>query len=320
MAAHLRTEQAGGDATPVSAAIPRCPPRPRRCHRVRRLQRRRHRRRRHRGHHHVGRPDHGACVEHHRPAAALAVVVGEHGLLGWWEDGHWVQAEAGQSAPFTAGDEYTLIRLDEPSSTATATALGDPDEFCGTPQVDLEPPFPDPTGGAEHISPIAVHGVADPRPRPVTVLDPGAAVYRDAAADVLHDLGVDDARPRLAQVVRADLSGDGTDEVLVVAERLAQPDAVMGEPGDYSVLFLRQRRRRRGAHARSSRSTSRKPRARSPRPTSSSSRVAALADLNGDGTLEVVVQQRYYEGASTAVRTPKPDGSLEEVLGAGCGV
>ena len=254
-----------------------------------------------------------------RPAAALAVVVGEHGLLGWWEDGHWVQAEAGQSAPFTAGDEYTLIRLDEPSSTATATALGDPDEFCGTPQVDLEPPFPDPAGGAEHISPIAVHGVADPRPRPVTVLDPGAAVYRDAAADVLHDLGVDDADPRLAQVVRADLSGDGTDEVFVVAERLAQPDAVMGEPGDYSVLFLR-RVVDGEVHTQVLEEYVKEAEGEEPSPYILSSRVAALADLNGDGTLEVVVQQRYYEGASTAVRTPKPDGSLEEVLGAGCGV
>jgi hypothetical protein len=148
------------------------------------------------------------------------------------------------------------------------------------------------------------------------MLDPDAAVYEQAAADVLEDLGIEDSDPEVVQVVRADLSGDGSDEVLVVTEQMAHPEAAMGEPGDYSVLFLRQlvdgevettvveEHRTTGDVG----------------PYILSFRVGNVVDLNGDDVLEVVIESLYYEGAGTGVYELSPTGELFEVLVGGCGL
>ena len=66
------------------------------------------------------------------------------------------------------------------------------------------------------------------------------AAYVQAAVAALADLGVDDPSPELVQLLRTDFEGDGVDEVLIVAERLSDPDTLFAQPGDYSVLLLRQ--------------------------------------------------------------------------------
>ena len=254
-----------------------------------------------------------------KAAVPLAIVIGGQGMLGWWDGGQWVQAKEGESTPFTPGETYTLVELDGSSSSARATALRDQEEFCGTPQVDFSPSFPEPTtGGVDDLDPIAVHGVGDVQPRRATLLDTGTAVYRDAAREVLAGLGIHDDEPELAQVVRADLSGDGTDEVLVVAERLADPATAQGEPGDYSVLFLRQVVD--GEVRTTVLDHFYKEPAEEPSIYILVHRISGIVDLNGDGVLEVVTEEQYYEGSSTAVRALQPDGTLTEVIVAGCGV
>ncbi len=48
--------------------------------------------------------------------------------------------------------------------------------------------------------------------------------------------------------------------------------------------------------------------------------VAAVADLNGDGTMEIVVDAVYYEGSgTTAYEYIDDDLGPQPVLGGGCG-
>ena len=56
-----------------------------------------------------------------------------------------------------------------------------------------------------------------------------------------------------------------------------------------------------------------------PSPYLLSSRVAAIADLNGDGRMEIALAQHYYEGSSTVVFELGVDGTAKEVLSIGCG-
>ena len=122
--------------------------------------------------------------------------------------------------------------------------------------------------------------------------------------------GLMNAQALIAQTVRADLDGDGTDEVIVVAEPASEesrvwglvflrrivdgrvvsqpvwesflPDAATGAEAGYKSLF----------------------------------RVGAVADLNGDGSMEVVIESRW----ATHVYAAFDDGTLREVLSGGCRV
>jgi hypothetical protein len=44
-----------------------------------------------------------------------------------------------------------------------------------------------------------------------------------------------------------------------------------------------------------------------------------VADVNGDGTLEVALSTQYWESSSTGLLEVGDDGTLGEVLSASCG-
>jgi hypothetical protein len=241
-------------------------------------------------------------------------IVGREGVLGTWSGSAWVQWEAGATPP--DGDEYRVVRLADPVTTVVGSATIMPCGAAdGVPSVEVGI---EPSSGLLTPTPIAVAGVPDPRPRPVEVLDPAAPTYQEAAAAVVADLGIDDPAPQVSQVVRSDLDGDGTTEVVIAAHRLTDPGSLYGEPGDYAVTFLR---RVVGGEIQTTVLASS---VVEPRPEYgpfvSAYPVSGFADLNGDGRMEIVLNGRYYEGASTVVHELRPDGSAPKVLEAGCGV
>jgi len=245
------------------------------------------------------------------------VAVALEGVLGWWDGQAWVRADSGARLPARGGEKYRIVRLDEPITTATGSA---PNEGCELDDndvgVDVGITHPDDRLAP---TPVAVSGVAEPRPRAVVLLDPQAEVYRTAAAAVLADLGIEDADPDVVQVVRSDLEGDGIDEVLVAVQRLSDPETLFAADGDYSVVFVR---RVVGGEVKTSvlaQSNAPDPQLPDQTPFVDVLRISALADLNGDGRMEVVLDGSYYEGSSTVVYEAEPDGRLVEVLRAGCG-
>ena len=157
-------------------------------------------------------------------------------------------------------------------------------------------------------------GPAELQPRPVEVLDPAAEVYRAAAAEVGASLGVAAPQPRVTQVVRADLDGDGTAEVVVAAEQLADPESPLATPGEWAALFVR---RVVGGEVRTTVVAS-SVTTEETAPFIELFWTAAVADLNGDGDMEIVVNDRYYEGTGTTVFDDAV-GTPTEVLTAGCG-
>jgi hypothetical protein len=54
-------------------------------------------------------------------------------------------------------------------------------------------------------------------------------------------------------------------------------------------------------------------------PSPDRSRVIAIADLNGDGTMEVAIGSVYWESAGVSVYE-FAGGALHEVMSSGCGV
>jgi hypothetical protein len=245
------------------------------------------------------------------------LIVGPESVAGWWSGGEWVDANGGVSqVPVKGGESYKLVRLGDPIVTAAGSAAKEGCETNpGTAKIDIpglvrkfsdgEPP------------PIAISGVNDPRPRAVEILNPQSKLYKDAAARLLKERGIDDPDADVVQVVKADLDDDGKNEVIVVAERLADPESLFARVGDYSIVFARRVVAERLATTVVEEYI---PVARPDEtPFITSQRVAAIADLNGDGRMELALSGRYYEGAGVNFHELKGDGTIPEVLRSGCG-
>ena len=250
-------------------------------------------------------------------AVAVTVVLGPESVAGWWDGEDWVVAEKGPSeVPVEGGETYTVVRLAAPLVTASGSAAK---EGCETNPGSsiVEVPGLERVFGQEEPPPLAVSGVETPRPRDVEILSPASNVYRQAAAEVVKNQGLNDPDVQVVQVVRADMDGDGKDEVIVVAERLTDKQGLFAQAGDYSFVFVRRLVDEVPVTTVVSESIpSTEP---DSTPFINSQRVAAIADLNGDGRMELAVSLRYYEGAGMNFYEMERGGTFPEVLRSGCG-
>jgi hypothetical protein len=234
-------------------------------------------------------------------------------LLGGWSKGGWLEDKVVASL-LRGGEKYRFYSLNGEVGVGTGglpAPLGSEDEPCHD---TLAVSFPAAPEGREGL--VAVAGSFDALPRVPKLLSTEQQVYKDAAAAILREKGI--ARPdvRLTQVIRVDLDGDGSEEVLVSATRYARGLSAAAAPGDYSLVFLRRLVKDRvvtnliegdffpkgvqfgapGEH-----------------------RLGGVLDLNGDGVMEIVLFGRYYEGDWVAAYRVDGD-KIIKILTAGCGV
>jgi hypothetical protein len=236
-------------------------------------------------------------------------IVGPTGVIGAWSGSEWLPRPDGEQPG--AGLEYTVLGIGDASGTVPGEAVG---EDCpaqrATSEVDVGVDLEADSGGGP--PPIAVAGVAEPQPRAIEQFDTGSPTYQQAAAEVAAGLGATTA-PSLTQVLRADLDGNGTDEVVVAAEHISDVEGLSPSAGDWSIVFLR-RVAGNGAAA----------------DVLASSvvgaggggleriQVATVADLNGDDTMEVALNGRSSTGEWTSIHALDESGAPSEVLRAGC--
>lgn len=231
-------------------------------------------------------------------------------LLGGWSKGAWLSDKAAASL-LRGGDPYRFYSL----AGELGRALGNPPQAMDTPCQDtLEVTFANPPRIQSDV--VAVRASFNPLPRKPKVLSTEQQVYKDATAAILREKGIAEPQVRLTQVIRVDLDGDGTEEVLVSATHYARGLSSRASPGDYSLVFLRRLLNGRlltrviegdffpkglkfgaaGEH-----------------------RVAAVLDLNGDGVMEIVLIGRYYEGDWVAAYRLEGD-KVVKIFTTGCGV
>lgn len=132
----------------------------------------------------------------------------------------------------------------------------------------------------------------------------------------LARLGITYPQPNVTQAVRVDLAGNGSDEVLLAVSRVAEP-GTPARPVDYSVVLLRRVVEGSVDVVSVDRSI--------PDPTVTdvqfvdSVSVGAVADLNGDGRMEAIIERAQYEGRTAYAYEFDSTGGITAVLGAGCG-
>ena len=250
------------------------------------------------------------------PPPANGVLVASEGVLGWVIDGVLFANDNGV-APAAAGDEYRLLRPEGVTGTAVGSA---PELSC----IGLDTPFVDLGFSADswpYDFPIGVSGTWDLFPQAVEVMATENQTYKDITRDLVAQFGIDDPDPQLLQVLRVDLEGDGVDEVLVVAERLQGGGLAGAQAGDYSVVYLRK-----VIGDEVQQLVLRQSALQNLAPDEFGYlevfRVPAVADLDGDGQMEIVTQGFYYEGSWTEMWEYVENGQGEAVvaLSVGCGV
>jgi hypothetical protein len=234
-------------------------------------------------------------------------------LLGGWSKDGWLHDKTAARL-LRGGETYRFFSL----TGELGAALGSPPH----PFAEEGDPCHETLAVSFAASPVnagglvAVGGSFKALPRAPRLLSTGQQVYKDAAAAILRQKGITRPNVRLTQVIRVDLEGDGSEEVLVSATHYAQGLSSRASPGDYSLVILRRvvkgkvvtsliegdffaKRLEFGAPG--------------------EHRVGAVLDLNGDGVMEIVLFGRYYEGDWVTAYRLEGD-KIIKIFSAGCGV
>lgn len=239
------------------------------------------------------------------------VELGVGGVIGGVRDGRWVKDT--ETAPLFKGrDQYRLIGWKSGAAGQMLTG--------GKPEANVPcEEFYAVKFNSKISAGVAIGSAAawDPVPRVPAVLAANNATYRKIVGEVLRSKGITKPNAQIKQAYRVDLDGDGIDEVVLAATYFKGGHvSPRSAAGDYSFVLLRkvvdgtaqnviiagefiEKAVEFGAQ--------------------NEYKISALADLNGDGNMEIVVYSQYYEGNGASVY--EIDGaSATEVLTTGCGV
>jgi hypothetical protein len=233
------------------------------------------------------------------------------GIIGGVRDGKWIADK--DVAPMLKGrDEYRLVgwkgveagKMAYGSKPAAEVPC---EEFY---HVDLD---------SKMNSGIAMGSGAtwNPVPRVPAAISLTDATYRKIVGDVLRSKGITKPNAKIIQAYRVDLDGDGTEEVVLAATYFktgaVSPKAAVG---DYSFLMLRkivggkpQNIVIAGEFIKKTVEFG----------AVNEYGISSIADLNGDGNMEIVMRSQYYEGNGSVVYEVQ-GGKANEVLSTGCGV
>lgn len=238
------------------------------------------------------------------------------GLMGGVENGKFLDAVTTVSK-IPAQTKYKIfepgkVSVAEMIFTKPSNSMDVCDDFYGFGEADFNK--------TENSKGIAVGANAAwkiiPRqPEKINLSDPE---YKKAVSGALRAKGIVTKTIKLTQAFRIDLEGDGVEEVLIAATNYAGGVSSSAKKNEYSFILLRKVISGKARNiVVSGDFMTKKVDFGAP----SEYAISSIADLNGDGQMELVIYAQYYEGGSVEVFEMKA-GKLSSVktLNVGCGV
>jgi hypothetical protein len=235
--------------------------------------------------------------------------------VGWWAAGAWTAAAEGTAQPPATFTELSVIATELPGGARRHVTGFEPRpmECAGSEEPSIVVDSGLVASDSWGFRAIAVTADWDVQPRPVEVLAAAAELGDVQMAELVPPgMGADPSLGAVSQRIRADLDGDGSQEELITFEHHTATD--MGAAsGDFAVIALRRQR-----------------------PDGSSTLepllaeviespidvidpdVIAVADLNGDGVMEVVVAATHWEGLSVRVFDVRDGTPVQALLSGSC--
>lgn len=219
---------------------------------------------------------------------AIVPMASGYYLLGGAQNGKWLTAET--VAPLIPKrTEMVFVNLQGVvKNGASLNNTGEENGACPENKLmRLEP---------ENASGFAVGANAGWKLVPRTPQTIGVAnkTYRRAAADFLRTKGIARTKINLRQIFEIDLEGDGQAEILITGNFYQKGNMEAQTPGDYSFALLRKTVNGRVENILIDGEFFTRRDYYDPPNTR---RILAVADLNGDGRMEIVLDTHYYEGS-----------------------
>lgn len=242
-------------------------------------------------------------------------IMSSYYLLGGSQNGKWLTAEA--LAPRMKGTtKMTTLNLSGIRKTGVnLTNTGEEYGACIENTVfKFDPEVEADTEASLAVGENAKWNLVPRVPQEIAATD---KTYANIATAFLKTKGI--ARPKinLDQILQVDLEGDGRMEILMTGNFYKKGMTELPGAGDYSFALLRKivNGRARNVLIEGEFFT----RNRGDYSPPNERRIFAVADLNGDGKMEIVLDSTYYEGGSETVfeiTGGKPSRVLEVSCGA----
>lgn len=239
------------------------------------------------------------------------LIIARMGALGWWDGSQWVVAKDEGALPIVGGESYQVARIGIDAIVTGESQILLCEPFINNLGVNVDDPdllgdWPGPAG-------VAISAPWELQPHLFQAFDDDGT-YSAFAGTLLANRGLVVAKPVIKQLFRTDLEGDGINEVLVVAESFTQ--GFIPVAGDYSIAFLRKVVQGEAQTAVLGDSIVINPEGA----WLLGYTIGAVADLNGDGKMEIVLDTADLEGFGIAIwEYANDDLGPIQIMQTGCG-
>jgi len=227
------------------------------------------------------------------PAPIHAIVeMNEHCLIGGVREQKWVRAERFEKR-VASPLKFELYTLDGPAGEVTLRKrTGECHDYWYR------------SSGVLAKTGIAIASPSwNVMPRLPKALDVKNPTYLQIVRDILKGAGLKNPKVSISQAYAIDLDGDGVEEIVIVANRFVHGAHLGGlaeqqaQAGDYTLVLVRKTIGEQTQNIFVVKAVWLEPGGGLAR----ANRLSAIADLNGDGVMELVVYNEYYEGSDSDV-------------------